>query len=182
MTPTIAATGMPRRAAQGPQVAYGNREFFGASAPPDSADPFNFTSMSPAVSQVSSSTRTRLRILRRLIMLMVFLLVVALALAQFTELKRLATGILASTAVLGLIVGFAAQHTIANMVAGVQLAVTQPIKIGDPVTFDEVEGRVTDITLSYTYVDPGDGSSVVIPNQLLVEGIIHNRAGGETPR
>jgi small-conductance mechanosensitive channel len=137
--------------------------------------------MSPAVSQVSSSTRTRLRILRRLILLVVFLLVVALALAQFTELKRLAAGILASTAVLGLIVGFAAQHTIGNMVAGVQLAVTQPIKIGDPVAFDEVEGRVTDITLSYTYVDPGDGSAVVIPNQLLVEGIIHNRAGGETP-
>jgi small-conductance mechanosensitive channel len=114
-------------------------------------------------------------------MLIVFLLVVALALAQFTELKRLAAGILASTAVLGLIVGFAAQETIGNMVAGVQLAVTQPIKIGDPVTFDKVEGRVTDITLSYTYVDPGDGTSVVIPNQLLVEGIIHNRAGGETP-
>jgi small-conductance mechanosensitive channel len=136
--------------------------------------------MSPAVSQVSSSTRTRLRILRRLIVLVVFLLVVALALAQFTELKRLAAGILASTAVLGLIVGFAAQQTIGNMVAGVQLAVSQPIKIGDPVTFGEVEGRITDITLSYTYVDPGDGSSVVIPNQLLVEGIIHNRAGGET--
>ena len=47
----------------------------------------------------------------------------ALALSQFTELKRLATGILASTAVIGLIVGFAAQHTIGNMVAGIQLAV-----------------------------------------------------------
>ena len=136
--------------------------------------------MSPAVSQVSRSTKTRLRILRRLLALIVFLVILAIALSQFTELKRLATGILASTAVLGLIVGFAAQHTIANMVAGVQLAVTQPIKIGDKITFDEVEGRVIDITLSYTYVDPGDGSSVVIPNQLLVEGIIHNRSTGET--
>jgi small-conductance mechanosensitive channel len=136
--------------------------------------------MSPAVSQVSRSTRTRLRILRRLLAMIVFLVIAAIVLSQFTELKRLATGILASTAVLGLIVGFAAQHTIANMVAGVQLAVTQPIKIGDRVAFDEVEGRVTDITLSYTYVDPGDGSSVVIPNQLLVEGIVHNRSTGET--
>ena len=136
--------------------------------------------MSPAVSQVSRSTKTRLRILRRLLALIVFLIILAIALSQFTELKRLATGILASTAVLGLIVGFAAQHTIANMVAGVQLAVTQPIKIGDKIAFDEVEGRVIDITLSYTYVDPGDGSSVVIPNQLLVEGIIHNRSTGET--
>jgi small-conductance mechanosensitive channel len=136
--------------------------------------------MSPAVSQVSRSTKTRLRILRRLLLLAIVLVLVALALSQFTELKRLATGILASTAVLGLIIGFAAQHTIANMVAGVQLAVSQPFRIGDRVTFDENEGRVTDITLSYTYIDPGDGSSIVVPNQLLVEGVVHNHSTDDT--
>ena len=136
--------------------------------------------MSPAVSQVSRSTKTRLRFLRRLAVLVVLLVLAALALAQFTELKRLATGILASTAVLAAIVGFAAQHTIGNMVAGVQLAISQPIKIGDRVEFEEVDGRVVDITLSYTYVDPGDASTVVIPNQMLVEGIVHNRSTGDT--
>jgi small-conductance mechanosensitive channel len=136
--------------------------------------------MSPAVSQVSRSTKTRLRFLRRLVILIVFLVLVAIALSQFTELKRLATGILASTAVLAAIVGFAAQHTIGNMVAGVQLAVSQPIKIGDRISFEEVEGRVTDITLSYTYVDPGDGTDVVIPNQMLVDGIIHNLSTEDT--
>jgi small-conductance mechanosensitive channel len=136
--------------------------------------------MTPAVSQVSRSTKTRLRFLRRLGILVVFLVLLAIALSQFTELKRLATGILASTAVLAAIVGFAAQHTIANMVAGVQLAVSQPIKIGDRISFEEVEGRVTDITLSYTYVDPGDGTSVVIPNQLLVEGVVHNLSTEDT--
>ncbi|HEX5376848.1 MAG TPA: mechanosensitive ion channel domain-containing protein [Solirubrobacterales bacterium] len=136
--------------------------------------------MTPAVSQVSRSTKTRLRFLRRLLILIAFLVLVALALAQFTELKRLATGILASTAVLAAIVGFAAQHTIGNMVAGVQLAVSQPIKIGDRISFEEVNGRVTDITLSYTYVDPGDGTSVVIPNQLLVEGVVHNLSTDDT--
>ncbi len=136
--------------------------------------------MSPAVSQVSRSTRTRLRVLRRVVLLTIFLVLAALALSQFTELRRLATGILASTAVLGLIVGFAAQHTIANMVAGVQLAVSQPFRIGDRIDFEEKGGRVTDITLSYTYVDPGDGSSVVIPNQLLVEGIVHNHSTEDT--
>src|SRR6478735_6556069 len=137
--------------------------------------------MSPAVSQVSRSTKTRLRIVRRLLVVAVVFVLAMLALGQFTSLHRLATGILASTAVLGLIIGFAAQHTIANMVAGVQLAVTQPIKIGDHVDFDEVDGTVTDITLSYTYLDPGDGSTVVIPNQLLVEGIIRNHSGGGKP-
>lgn len=103
-----------------------------------------------------------------------------MVLNQFTDLSRLATGILASTAVIGLIIGFAAQHTIANMVAGVQIAVSQPIRIGDRISFDENEGRVTDITLSYTYINPGDGSSVVIPNQLLVEGIVHNHSTEDT--
>jgi small-conductance mechanosensitive channel len=136
--------------------------------------------MSPPVSQVSRTTRTRLRILRRLLFLGVFLVIAMLVLSQFTNLQRLATGVLASTAVVGLIIGFAAQHTIANMVAGVQIAVSQPIRIGDRISFDETDGRVTDITLSYTYLDPGDGSSVVIPNQLLAEGVVHNHSTGET--
>ncbi|HXV05173.1 MAG TPA: mechanosensitive ion channel domain-containing protein [Solirubrobacterales bacterium] len=136
--------------------------------------------MSPAVSQVSRSTRTRLRLLRRLLLLIAFVVVAMIVLSQFTELKRLAAGILASTAVLAAIVGFAAQHTLGNMVAGVQLAVSQPIRIGDRIAFAELSGRVTDITLSYTYVDPGDGSSVVIPNQMLVDGIVHNLSTGDT--
>jgi small-conductance mechanosensitive channel len=136
--------------------------------------------MSPAVSQVSRSTKTRLRILRRLVYLAVFLIVAMLALSQFTELQRLATGVLASTAVVVAIVGFAAQKTLANMIAGIQIAVSQPIRIGDRVSFEERDGRVTDITLSYTYIDPGDGSSVVIPNQLLVEGIVHNHSTEDT--
>jgi small-conductance mechanosensitive channel len=136
--------------------------------------------MSPAVSQVSRSTKTRLRFMRRLLFLAIFLVLAAIALSQFTDLKRLATGILASTAVIGLVIGFAAQHTIGNMVAGVQIAVAQPMKIGDRISFEEIEGRVTDITLSYTYVDPGDRSSVVIPNQLLVEGIVHNHSTEDT--
>ncbi|HEY4778303.1 MAG TPA: mechanosensitive ion channel domain-containing protein [Solirubrobacterales bacterium] len=136
--------------------------------------------MSPAVSQVSRSTKTRLRFLRRLVFVIVLVVLAMIALSQFTELKRLAAGILASTAVLGLIVGFAAQHTIGNLVAGVQITVSQPFRIGDRISFEENEGRVTDITLSYTYIDPGDGSHFVIPNQLLVEGVVHNHSTEDT--
>ena len=136
--------------------------------------------MSPAVSQVSRSTKTRLTILRRILVLAAFLVIAAIVLAQFTSLGRLAAGIFASTAVLGLIIGFAAQNTISNLIAGILIAITQPIRIGDRVGFEDREGRVTDITLSYTFIDPGDGSRVVIPNQMLVEGIVHNHAGAET--
>ena len=136
--------------------------------------------MPPAVSQVSRSTKTRLRFLRRVAVLVALLVLAALALTQFTELNRLATGILASTAVVAAIVGFAARHTLGNLAAGVQLAISQPIKIGDRISFEEVEGRVIDITLAYTYVDPGDASFVVIPNQMLVEGIVRNHSTGDT--
>ncbi|HEV7562644.1 MAG TPA: mechanosensitive ion channel domain-containing protein [Solirubrobacterales bacterium] len=136
--------------------------------------------MSPAVSQVSRSTKTRLRLLRRLVLAAIIVILAMIALSQFTDLKRLATGILASSAVIALIVGFAAQHTIGNLVAGVQIGISQPYKIGDQISFEETQGRVTDITLSYTYVDPGDGSSVVIPNQMLLEGIVHNHSTGDT--
>jgi small-conductance mechanosensitive channel len=134
--------------------------------------------MSPEVSQVSRSTRTRLRLLRRLIVASVVVVVAMIALAQFTDLERLATGVLASSAVIALIVGFAAQHTLGNLVAGLQIGVTQPFRIGDKIGFEENEGRVTDISLAYTYIDPGDGSTYVIPNQLLVDGIVHNHSTG----
>ena len=103
-----------------------------------------------------------------------------LALSQFTELKELAAGVLASTALVVAVVGFAAQRTLSNVIAGIQIAVSQPIRIGDRIEFEDTEGRVTDITLSYTYLDPGDGSSVVIPNQLLVEGKVHNHSTEDT--
>jgi small-conductance mechanosensitive channel len=136
--------------------------------------------MARAVSQVSRSTRTRLTILRRLLLLAAFLVVAAIVLAQFTSLEKLAAGIFASTAVIGLIIGFAAQNTISNIIAGVLIAITQPIRIGDRVSFEDREGRVTDITLSYTFIDPGDGSQVVVPNQLLVQGIVHNHSGADS--
>ena len=136
--------------------------------------------MARAVSQVSRSTRTRLTILRRLLLLAAFLVIAAIVLAQFTSLGRLAAGIFASTAVIGLIIGFAAQNTISNVIAGVLIAITQPIRIGDRVGFEDREGRVTDITLSYTFIDPGDGSSIVVPNQLLVQGIVHNHSGADS--
>ena len=92
----------------------------------------------------------------------------------------LTLGLVAALLLVGLIIGFAAQNTISNIIAGVLIAITQPIRIGDRIGFEEREGRVVDITLSYTYVDPGDGSRVVIPNQMLVEGIVHNLSTEDT--
>jgi len=129
--------------------------------------------------ELSREARTRLRLIRRLLFLAIILIGVALALSQFTSIKRFATGVLASTAVLGIIIGFAGRQVIANLVSGVMLAITQPIRIGDLVSIgDDVHGRVTDITLTYTRVDGGDGSLIVVPNErVATESVINHSAG-----
>lgn len=131
--------------------------------------------------ELSREARTRLRLIRRLLFLVIILIGVALALSQFTSIKRFATGVLASTAVLGIIIGFAARQVIANLVSGVLIAITQPIRIGDVVAIgDEVHGRVTDITLTYTHVDAGDGSMIVVPNEKVASDVVVNRSAGNS--
>jgi small-conductance mechanosensitive channel len=127
---------------------------------------------------VSRAAQTRLRLVRRLVFVVILVLGIALALSQFGQIRRLATGILASSAVLGLVVGLAARQSLGNMVGGVLLAVTQPFRIGDRVTFEDTTGRVDDITLTYTYIDPGDGRLVVVPNESIVSGTIFNHSTG----
>jgi small-conductance mechanosensitive channel len=131
--------------------------------------------------ELSREARTRLRLIRRLLFLAIILIGVALALSQFTSIKRFATGILASTAVLGIIIGFAGRQVIANLVSGVLLAITQPIRIGDVVSIgDEVHGRVTDIALTYTSVDAGDGSLIVVPNERVATDVVINHSAGNS--
>jgi len=131
--------------------------------------------------ELSRTARTRLRLIRRLLFLAIIMIGVALALSQFASIKRFATGVLASTAVLGIIIGFAARQVIANLVAGVVVAFTQPIRIGDLVSIgDEVHGRVTDISLTYTSIDAGDGSAVVVPNEKVTTDSVVNHSAGNS--
>ena len=78
-----------------------------------------------------------------------------IALSQFAALDRLATSLLASGALAAAIVGFAARQTLANAVAGVLLFVTQPLRIGDLVTFEGETGTVEDVRLTYTWLRDG---------------------------
>ena len=123
---------------------------------------------------LSPVASTRLQLVRRLVYVAILVIGVALALAQFAAVKRLATGVLASSAVLGIVVGFAARQTFANAVAGVLLAVTQPIRIGDLVTFEDTTGTVEDIRLTYTYIVTDTGSRFVVPNERLAQSSVEN--------
>jgi small-conductance mechanosensitive channel len=117
---------------------------------------------------------TRLRFLRRFVVAAVIVLGLAVAAAQFTDVGALATSILASGAILAAIIGFAARQSLANVIAGVMLAIAQPLRVGDTVTFESDTGTVEDVRLTYTYLRAADGHRIIIPNERLAAGTIHN--------
>jgi small-conductance mechanosensitive channel len=129
--------------------------------------------------ELSPETDTRLRFVRRLLYAVIILLGVAVALSNFGSISRLAGSLLASGAIAAAVLGFAARQTLANFVAGVMLAVTQPLRIGDWVYVEDQYGVVEDIRLTYTFLRTLSGQQVVVPNEKLASGILRNDTLGE---
>ncbi len=127
---------------------------------------------------VSRATATRLRMVRRLVFAAIIVIGLGIALSQFDKLNKMANAVLASSAVIGLVLGFAAQKILANPLAGILLAISQPIRIGDTVTIEDETGRVNDLTLSHTFIDTGDGRLVIVPNETVVTNVVVNRSTG----
>jgi small-conductance mechanosensitive channel len=117
---------------------------------------------------------TRLRFVRRLVAAVLFVVGLAIAVSQFTALDRLAASILASGAIAAAVVGFAARQVLANVVAGVMLAVNQPIRIGDLVTLDGETGVVEDIRLTYTFLRTPTDARLIVPNEKLAGSVLRN--------
>jgi small-conductance mechanosensitive channel len=117
---------------------------------------------------------TRLRFIRRLIWLVLLVIGMFTALSQFAGLGRIAGSFLASGALVAAIVGFAARQTLANLVAGIMLAITQPLRVGDWVTVEEHYGVVEDVRLNFTILRTLSEQRIVIPNERLASGILRN--------
>jgi small-conductance mechanosensitive channel len=121
---------------------------------------------------------TRYRVLRRSISVAILVVGLFSALLVIPEVRAVAGGLLASSAVLGLIVGFASQQTLSNFVAGILIALTQPIRLGDRVTYGGVDGVVEEIGVMYTFIRSVDGTRLVVPNSKLSSDPILNSSIG----
>ncbi|HZG35758.1 MAG TPA: mechanosensitive ion channel domain-containing protein [Gaiellaceae bacterium] len=117
---------------------------------------------------------TRYRVLRRSITAAVVAFGVLSALLVIPQVRALAGALLASSAVIGLIFGFASQRTLGNFVAGLMIAFTQPLRLGDRVEVGGVGGTVEEIGLIYTFIRTDDNSRLVIPNEKLASDTIRN--------
>jgi small-conductance mechanosensitive channel len=122
----------------------------------------------------SPEAMTRYRVLRRTIRAGILTVGVLSALLVIPQVRAVAGALLASSAVIGLVIGFAAQRTLGNFVAGLMIATTQPLRLGDWVEVGGVEGAVEEITLMYTFIRTEDNGRLVIPNEKLASDTIRN--------
>src|SRR5438067_2484652 len=124
--------------------------------------------------EVSREAMTRYRVLRRSITTAVMVVGLLSALLVIPQVRAVAGGLLASSGVLGIVVGFASQRTLGNFVAGLLIAFTQPVRLGDSVTIEGTGGVVEEIGLIYTFVRTRSGDRLVIPNEKLASDTIRN--------
>jgi small-conductance mechanosensitive channel len=124
--------------------------------------------------ELAPEAATRYRVVRRSISTTIVFVGVMSALLVIPQVRAIAGGILASSAVVGLVVGFAAQRTLANFIAGLLIAFTQPLRLGDEVKIGGDEGVVEEIGLTYTFIRTADNARVVIPNEKLASDTIRN--------
>lgn len=117
---------------------------------------------------------TQVRILRRIATAIVVVLAVAVALLQYDPLREIGTGILASAGIVGIVIGVAAQSTLSDLIAGIQIALTQPIRVDDVVIVEGEFGWVEEITLTYVVVRVWDRRRIVLPITHFVEEPFQN--------
>src|SRR5215475_2915893 len=123
---------------------------------------------------LAPESATRYRIFRRMVMVVILVVGLFSALLAIPEVRAVAGGLLASTALLGIILGFAAQRTLGNFIAGLLIALAQPVRIGDPVEYEGNPGVVEEIGLTYTFIRATDRRRIVVPNEKLASDTIVN--------
>jgi len=118
--------------------------------------------------------QTQLEIFKRIVLVVVSVLALATMLMTFEKVRQLGTTILASAGIIGIIVGLAAQRTIATLLAGLQIAITQPIRIDDVVIVENEWGRIEEITFTYVVVRIWDLRRLVLPITYFIEKPFQN--------
>ncbi|HTJ83787.1 MAG TPA: mechanosensitive ion channel domain-containing protein [Polyangiaceae bacterium] len=131
---------------------------------------------------MSRGTRTRLTMLRRVATVLVVLVAGGVILLQFDVVRSVGLSLLASAGIAGVLVGFAAQRSLGGIIAGIELSITQPLRIGDIVVFRTGEtGKVEHIYFTYVVVKLWDERRLIVPVTRVMGDAFENwtRTGGE---
>jgi len=117
---------------------------------------------------------TQLKVFKGITNSIIIVLAIAISLLTFKEVRTLGLSLLTSAGILGIIIGFAAQKSIAMFLAGIQLAITQPIRLDDVVIVENEWGRIEEITMTYVVVKIWDERRLVLPVTWFLEKPFQN--------
>jgi small-conductance mechanosensitive channel len=112
----------------------------------------------------SRKFQTQFNILERILVFLIVLISIGLILMLFDEVKRIGVSLFASAGIAGVIIGLAAQRVIGAVLAGIQIAITQPIRLDDVVIIEGEWGRIEEITLTYVVVRIWDQRRLIVPS------------------
>ena len=118
--------------------------------------------------------RTQARVFQRVANVVIAVVSVSLMLLQFDVVRTLGLSLLASAGIAGVVLGLAAQRSIAGLLAGIQLSITQPIRIGDVVIVEGEWGTIEEINLTYVVVKVWDERRLVVPISRFLESPFQN--------
>ncbi len=107
--------------------------------------------------------KTQVLVLRRVISIVIGIVAAALMLTQFEVVRSVGISMLASAGMAGIVIGLAAQRSIATLLAGIQLSITQPIRMGDTVIIENEWGTIEEINLTYVVVKIWDERRLIVP-------------------
>ena len=117
---------------------------------------------------------TQIKLFRQVALFMIMVIAVSVILMMFEQLRIIGVSLLASAGIAGLILGLSAQQVLGNMLAGIQIAITQPIRLGDVVIVENEWGWIEEITLTYVVVKIWDLRRLVVPISHFIEKPFQN--------
>jgi small-conductance mechanosensitive channel len=120
------------------------------------------------------SMHTQIRLIANIIGVVVVLLTVSFILMSFAEVRQIGVSLLASAGIIGIVIGFAAQKTLGNLIAGIQIAIAQPIRLDDVVIIENEWGWIEEITLTFVVVRIWDLRRLVVPISYFLEKPFQN--------
>jgi small-conductance mechanosensitive channel len=122
----------------------------------------------------SRKFHTQFNILERILIFLIIIVAFGLILMLFEDVRRIGISVFASAGVIGIIIGLAAQRVIAAVLAGLQIAITQPIRLDDVVIIENEWGRIEEIALTYVVVNIWDKRRLIVPSTYFFEKPFQN--------
>ncbi len=117
---------------------------------------------------------TQFRIIKKILVVSILIVALAAVLLSFQKFRRLGAGILASAGLAGIVLGVAARPVLSNILAGIQIALSEPIRLDDVVVVENEWGRIEEITLTYVVVKIWDLRRLVVPIGYFLEKPFRN--------